>query len=426
MLRLIESSTQFELSPTLHSNEMVRAKRRAGQDVLHMGFGESPFPVLEKLQNSLKNYVGHNEYLPTTGLPALREVVADYYAKKTGLDTDQYDVFVAPGSKLILYALQMAIEGDLILPVPSWVSYTPQSIMLNRHVIACPTRLDDHGYHIDAQQLKKIIEQARAEGKNPRKIILNYPNNPTGLKIPEETLKEIAEVCVAEDILIISDEIYGFISFDSPYSSIAKFAPTHTAVSTGLSKHISLGGWRIGVSFIPKAVPGLFKLLGNIASETWSAVPAPIQHAVIDCCKGDNDVEAAMNDFRKIHALMNRYVARSLKDLGLECPMPQGAFYCYPNFAPYREKLQSLDIHTSRDLSSHLLEQRGLATLPGVAFGEAEDVLTMRLAGCDYDGAKAWQAYQDKGTLDDQFVADYAPNIKASVDVFKRVIEHLG
>lgn len=124
------------------------------------------------------------------------------------------------------------------------------------------------------------------QGLNPSKLILNYPSNPTGLTIPVENLKEIAKVCIDEDILIISDEIYGFVAFDSVYRTISKYAPDNTAITSGLSKHLSLGGWRVGIGFIRKAVGGLNSLLCNIASETWSCVPAPIQQACIDAYKG--------------------------------------------------------------------------------------------------------------------------------------------
>lgn len=422
MVKLVETSTEFELSPTLAANEMVAKRRAEGKQVLHMGFGESPFPVPERLQESLKASVGRKEYLPTGGLPELQKTVADYYKNKIGLDTDKYDVIVAPGSKLILYSLQMAIEGDLLMPVPSWVSYKPQARMLNTNVIKVPTVLDDNGFQIEPAALRKAISDARAEGLNPSKLILNYPSNPTGLTIPEANLKEIAEVAIEEDILIISDEIYGFVSFDDTYRTIAKYAPDNTAITSGLSKHLSLGGWRIGIGFIPKAVDGLNSLLCNIASETWSCVPSPVQAAVIEAYKGHDDIEQHIQQCTDIHKLMNQYISAGLRAAGLHAPTAQGAFYNYPNFDAHRAELAAAGITTSKELANTLLADYGLATLPGTAFGADPEVLTLRLSGCDYDGAAALAAYQGGETLDEAFIEKNAPNVKAQVETFAQFI----
>lgn len=418
MVKLVKTATEFELSPTLGMNEEVKRLRGVGKQVMHMGFGEGPFPVPERLKKALAENVHRKEYLPTVGMQQLRETIAAYYKKTIGLDTDKFDVIVAPGSKLILYALQMAVEGDLLMPVPSWVSYAPQAKMLGTHVIKVPTTLDDKGFQIDAKQLRDIIAAARKEGKNPSKIILNYPSNPTGLTIQDDNLKEIAKVCVEEDILIISDEIYGFVSFDGQYRTIAKYAPTHTAITSGLSKHLSLGGWRLGIGFIPKSVAGLQQLLSNISSETWSCVPAPIQQAVVAAYEGHADVEQHIQQCTDIHKLMNQYIAKGLRDLGVKAPQPQGAFYNYPDFEPHRADLAKAGIKTSKDLADALLKNHALATLPGTAFGAASEVLTLRLSGCDYDGAAALAAYQAGEKLDEAFIAKNAPRVKASIAAF--------
>jgi aspartate aminotransferase len=423
MPKLVKTATEFELSPTLHTNEMVGKLRAEGKQVLHMGFGEGPFPVPERLKTALTDNVARKEYLPTAGLAELRTTIADYYSVKCGIDMSKFDVIVAPGSKLVLYSLQMAIEGDLLMPVPSWVSYSPQAKMLHTKVIKVPTTLDDQGFHIDADKLRETIHAARREGKNPSKLILNYPSNPTGLTISEPELEKIAKVCVDEDILIISDEIYGLVSFDGVYRSIAKYAPTHTAVTTGLSKHLSLGGWRLGIGLIPKAIPGLQGLLCNIASETWSCVPAPIQQAVVEAYKGHKDVEEHIQQCTDIHKLMNQYIAKGLRDIGIKAPQPQGAFYNYPDFDAHRAALAKLGIKTSKDLSHHLLATYGLATLPGTAFGAEPEVLTLRLSGCDYDGAAALKAYQNGEKLDEAFIAKNAPRVKAAVEAFGQFVK---
>lgn len=426
MVGLVKTATDFELSPTLAVNEMAVKRRAEGKAVLHMGFGESPFPVHPRLLQALQNEAHRKDYLPTGGLPELQRAVASYYENKTGIDTTQFDVIIAPGSKLVLYALQMAIEGDVLIPVPSWVSYTPQAKMLHTGIIKFSAILDDGGFHIDSKNLRKVICEARAAGKNPSKIILNSPSNPTGLMVPESELEDLASLCVEEDIFIISDEIYGFISFDGSYRTIAKYAPAHTAVTSGLSKHLSLGGWRLGIGFIPKAVEGLQNLLCNIASETWSCVPAPVQYAVIEAYKGHEDVETHIRACADIHKTMSTYIAGSLRGLGINVPPPQGAFYNYPDFEVFRGALAAVGIYGSKDLAERLLNDYGLVALPGVAFGAAPEVLTLRLSSCDYDGAAALKAYRSGAILDERFIETYAPNVKSATSAFSRFMVDIG
>lgn len=419
MISLTRTIKELPHSPTLWANDLVHAKRKKGETVYHMGFGESPFPVPARLTKALGEAAGNNKYLTAQGLPELVEAVKSYYRPLVGdVVVDSSDVIIAPGSKLILYALQMAIEGDLLMPVPSWVSYGPQAQMLHTAVIKIPVTLDDGGFHIDPEILRSVIKKARAAGKNPSKIILNSPSNPTGLNIPENELEALAKVCREEKIFIISDEIYGLVSFDGKYSSIARYAPEITSITTGLSKHLSLGGWRIGVGFIPRGVEGLYDAMRHIISETWSCVPSPIQVATIEAYRGHNDIESHIEACTAIHRLMNTTISKGLKAHGIECPLAQGAFYNYPDFGAFREPFLRGGLKTSQDIHKFLLQHYNLATLPGTGFGAEPEVLALRLSGCDYDGAQALAAYQDGPKLDSAFVKKYAPRIIRSIEIF--------
>lgn len=419
MIKIDKTIKSIVHSPTLWANDLVHEKRANNETVYHMGFGESPFPVPERLQKALAAAAHRKEYLKAEGLSDLVRAVQEYYRPIYGdAYIDQSDVLIAPGSKLILYALQMAIEGDLLMPVPSWVSYEPQAKMLHTDVIKVPTILNDTGYHIDPDGLRQIIHAARKEGKNPTKIILNAPNNPTGLTIPTSELPALAKLCSEEDIFIISDEIYGLVSFDGQYRSIAPSAPAITAVTSGLSKHLSLGGWRIGIGFVPKGVNGLHNALRSITSETWSCVSSPIQQASIEAYKRHQDVEDHIQACTDIHALMNQTIANGLRRHGIVAPSVQGAFYNYPDFAPFRAQLAARGIYTSQHIHETLLTEYNLATLPGKAFGAEEDALTLRLSGCDYDGVAALAAYQSGATLDKAFIEKYAPRVLKAIDIF--------
>ncbi|MEZ5814271.1 MAG: aminotransferase class I/II-fold pyridoxal phosphate-dependent enzyme [Alphaproteobacteria bacterium] len=425
MIKLADTIQNLPHSPTLWANDLVHTKREGGQTIYHMGFGESSFPVPERLQKALGDAAHKNNYLPADGLSALIRAIKAYYRPIFGDEyIDKSDVIIAPGSKLILYSIQMSIQGDLLMPVPSWVSYGPQARMLHTDVVKVCSRRDDEGYHIRAEDLEEAIAQGRKEGKNPTKLILNSPSNPTGLVIPDDELQAIAQVCKKEGVLIISDEIYGFVRHnDCHYKSIAPMAPDITAVTTGLSKHLSLGGWRVGFGFIPKGVEGLHNALRCISSETWSCAAAPIQHAVVEAFQGHEDLEKHMRDCADIHGYMNQTISKGLQSHGIIAPMVQGAFYNYPDFEPFREALAANGIKTSQDLHEVLLEEYNLATLPGKGFGAEDDVLTLRLSGCDYDGGAALAAYQAGEALDHAFVEKYAPHILKAIDLFGAFLE---
>jgi len=385
-LTLSPALSSVVLSPTLGSNEKVVALRAAGKFVCHLGFGESPFPVPRVLREALSRHAAAQMYLPTGGLPELQEVAAAYYSRVLGVElgsTHEAPV-VAPGSKLILYATQLAVSGDLLMPVPSWVSYAPQARMLGQAVVKVPTTLDDDGMRISAETLRATIHAARAAGRDPRKLLLNSPSNPTGLSIPRANLAELAALCEEERVLILSDEIYGLVQHDpaaaaggggpaggAAYDSAVHYAPGSTLISTGLSKHLSLGGWRLGLGFAPRAVEGLGAALRSIASETWSCVAAPVQLAAIEAFGGGGGgasgagaatVEKHVAHCAAVHSLVTGYLHAQLRAAGVPCPRPSGAFYLYPDFGRDAELRARLErrwgVRSSEELAAALLDHR--------------------------------------------------------------------
>jgi len=399
-------------------NELVEQLRDSGRTVFHMGFGEAPFPAHPRLVKSLRHYSTQKRYLPVAGLPALRSAIAEHYARLAGIDTDDFDVMVGPGSKALLFALQMCIPGDLLLPVPSWVSYAPQAALLDQNVIPVDLELAETGLTIDAGILRQAIDKARADGMAPAKMILNYPSNPTGLTASDAALASIAEVCRSEKIVLIADEIYGRLAYDHRYRSAASHLPESTVITTGLSKHLSVGGWRLGISLIPKAATGLFNDMCRVASETWSCVSTPIQYAAIDAYLEHPDVEDFVRQTTDIHACVNRHIAGKLRALGAECHTPQGGFYTWPDFT----KLLGHVCATSDELAHRLLDEHGVATIAGTAFGERPDTLCLRLSGCDYDGGTALELWPALGKSADEFVARAAPNVVAALGAIENFV----
>lgn len=416
---------QLKFSPTLAINERVRMAKLDGVEVLHMGFGQSPFPVHPIIKTALEGSSGANEYLPSSGLDELRIASKDYYIHKLGLDLRRYDAVVGPGSKALIFAIQMAVEGDLLLPVPSWVSYGPQSELLQDQVIPIPTEIKDN-YHITAQSLEWVIHEAKKEGKNPKKLILNYPNNPTGLTIDPQRLADISQVCRKYEVLVISDEIYGLTNYLGDHKSIASFFPDGTIITTGLSKHLSLGGYRLGVALIPENLNAIQAAVTRFASETWSCVAAPIQFAALKAFENDKTIETYIQTCNRIHQRVTGYLRDYLLKFGIEYPSPQGGFYLYPDFGIYQEPLNRLGIHTSEQLALLLLEKQHLATLPGSAFGDKPENLRLRLASCDYNGQFVLDTFTaEPERSPDSFIQACCPKIQLGCQRLQEFFEVL-
>ena len=389
-----------------------------------MGFGQAPFPVHPRLARALGAAAEGNRYERIAGLEELRAGALDYFCDRCGLDRDGYELLVAPGSKLLIYALLMAIDGDTVLPMPSWVSYEPQVTLLGDAPIWVPTELSDDGYRIDPGELRRTLAAARERGLRPTKMILNSPNNPTGLEIPQATHAELAEVCAEEGLFVISDEIYGLVAFDGPRPSFAKALPGGTAITTGLSKHLSLGGWRVGFGLVPKAVAGLHDALVAIASETWSSVATPIQEAALAAVAGDPEIERYVARCTAIHGAVARYVGGRLAATSIFCPRPGGAFYLWPDFEALRAELERLDVRGSEDLARRLLADYELLSLPGHAFGAAPEQLALRLSVCDYDGAEALAACPE-GEDPTSRIERFASRVVAATEALERFVSDL-
>lgn len=384
----------LKASATLSMNERVREMRAAGQDVYQLGFGESRFPLHPKLAEALRANVHQCSYLPALGTRELRQVVATFYQRKFDLPVSPAQVVVGPGSKSLLYALVMALGEELILPQPSWVSYAPQAHILGKPVLWVPMR-PECDYRLEVDTLRQRMEEAKEEWGNPELLIVNSPHNPTGTMLPPDAVKALADFARQEQLMVLSDEIYALVAHGSvPHVSIAQHYPEGTVVLGGLSKHMSLGGWRFGVAILPAGRTGeaLRRALQNIAGSIWSCVSAPVQYAALVAYSDDADIDEYIDLCTAMHAIRTRYLYDRLAEAGIRCVGPSGAFYLYPDFHKWRRPLAALGVKNSDDLALHLLDEYGLATLSGTAFGSPPKDLCLRLSSSYLDAGTDEQA----------------------------------
>ena len=417
-------------SSTLFINETVNRLWKQGEQVFHMGFGESRFDVHPRLQASLATHSNKKSYLPARGLPELTDAVAGYYSHKLGTPFLSSQVLIGPGSKALIYGLQMVMDADLFLPTPSWVSYGPQAQLLGNKFNYIPSKVDDN-YALDIAELDVLVKAS----DNPCKmLIINSPNNPSGEVMSDRFLQELATYCRENDIWVLSDEIYFQVCHgDIEHVSISKYYPEGTFVLGGLSKHFSIGGWRVGIALLPDTDLGkqLMRQMVVFASETWSGVSSPIQYAAIDAYLQHEDVEQYVADCRDIHGIRTRFIREALVEMGITCTRAKGGFYIAVNFDKYSSSLNALGIKSAPDLSKHLLEQYRIATLPGSDFGIPADTFSLRLSTSyldmenENDPQRIYQAYKADSGAASLMSAQSHPMTHAALAAFKEFMATL-
>ena len=398
----------LKLSATLRMNEISRDLESKGKKVFKFGFGQSPFQVPDDVVSELKNNAYQNKYLSMQGLPELREAIAKSVSLKKNYDYKAENILIGPGTKELMFLLHILFDGEVLLPTPSWVSYEPQAI-LGRNKVHWIETTREKNWFPTAEDIEKIIS------KNKEKnylLFLNSPNNPSGQIC--ENLKEISEIVKKNNILVLSDEIYSELSFQDNFKSISNFCPKQTIISNGLSKWCGAGGWRLGHFVIPNELTKLKNSLKVLASETFSAVSAPIQYATIAAYK--NDHNSYLNNSKKILKLVGEYVYDNLKSNKVLINKPQGGFYIMPEFLDKKFK-------NSEEMCANLLNDTGVAILPGSDFGFSNDRLIARLSFTDFDGKYFMDNLSKQKKLDYTLINKFAPKIVEGTKKLKAWVE---
>lgn len=403
------------ISPTLGINELSNRLLAEGKTVYKLGLGQAPYPVPESVVASLRDNAHQKDYLPVRGLRPLQEAVAGYYARTQGLSVDPARVLIGPGSKELMFILQLVYYADLLIPAPSWVSYAPQAEIIGRRVHHLPTR-GDQNWLLNPEVLE---EYCRKDSGKPRLLILNAPNNPTGCSYSEEQMEALADVARRHGLILLSDEIYGDLHFAGAHRSFARYYPEGTIISSGLSKWCGAGGWRLGTFVFPEGLDWLLDAMATVASETFTATSAPIQYAAIRAFAGGEDIDRYLASSRRILLALCDHIHGRLTAAGARVARPDGAFYMFPEFSGSRDRLAARGIHGSTRLCERLLAETGVAILPGSVFGRPEEELTARMAYVDFDGAQALQAEQQLATgaqPDLAFLNAHCPRVVKGID----------
>ena len=399
----------LKTSATLAINELSQQLIKEGKEVFKFGLGQSPFPVPDIIVKELQKNAHQKDYLNVSGLIGLREEVANYHSNKNQYKYNAESVIIGPGSKELIFQTQLVLNCDLLLPSPSWVSYEPQAQILNKKVHWIKATAETN-WHLDPEELDKTCASLNSVNKL---LILNSPNNPSGTT--HGNLKELANVAKKHNVIIIADEIYAELDFTGEYKSITHHYPEKTIVSNGLSKWCGAGGWRIGTLVFPDELSYIRDSVRTVASETFTAVSAPIQYAAIKAYSEDHS--EYLENSRLILKMIGDYIYKELSSVGVICQKPQGGFYMICDFSNVVNKTH--EINNDKTLCQKILNDIGFAMLPGSDFGMEEDKLLSRIAFVDFDGSKALKMISKEKPSSDNFLDLTCPKIAKGISLLK-------
>lgn len=336
----------------------ARALEAVGREIIHLEIGQPDIQTFDNVSSTGIGAIeqGHTRYSPPAGIEELRQVIAEDAGRRRGLEIKPAEVVVTPGAKPMLFFPTLALvePGDeVIYPDPGFPTYAAM-ISVARGV-PVPVRLrEETGFAFD---LEAFDESA---SDRTRLIILNSPGNPTGGVLPPDVLEHIAEVAQRHDAWVLSDEIYMRLTFDGAAAlSIASLPGMRerTVICDGFSKTYAMTGWRLGFGVMPER---LAERLGLLLTHSIGCTATFTQHAGVEALTGSQDqVEEVVAEYER----RRNVLVDGLNGIpGVECQTPQGAFYAFPNVTAFGQM--------SAWLADYLLNEAGVAVLPGNAFGE--------------------------------------------------------
>jgi len=336
----------------------ARALEKQGKEVVHLEIGEPDFDTPKNIKEAAVKALnsGYTHYTPSAGMPELRQAVAEYISKTRKLDVKPEEVVVTPGAKPIMFFSILALvnPGDEVLyPNPGFPIYESLINFVGAKPVPIPLK-EENEFSLDPEYVKKMIT------KKTKMIILNSPENPTGGVVTREQLKVIADsIANRNDVFVLSDEIYSRIVYEGKHESITQFSgmKDKTILLDGFSKTYAMTGWRLGYGVMRK---DLAEKVAQLMTNSNSCTCAFTQLAGVEALTGpQKEPERMDEEFKK----RREVIVPGLNNIeGITCKKPHGAFYVFPNITG-----TGMDC---RKLGDHLLNNAGVAVLPGTSFGK--------------------------------------------------------
>jgi aspartate aminotransferase len=363
---LAERARRLAPSPTLALAARARALRAQGIDVLAFTQGEPDFDTPERVKEAAIRALreGHTKYTDAGGIPELKAAICEKLRRDSGLSYEPAEVIASVGAKHTLYNICAVLvdRGDEVLvPAPYWVSYTEQVRLCEGVPVIVPTD-EARGFQLDLEALRRSVTP------RTKLLILNTPNNPSGAVFPRADLERVAALALERGFYVVSDECYDALAYDGRVPSIATLAPeikARTLVVNTCSKAYAMTGWRLGFAAGPREI---IRAMTDFQGQCTSNPTSIAQWAAAEALAGPQDEVAKMaGEFdRRRHVIvegLNRVP-------GIRCPMPQGAFYVFPDVSGlFGRRWKGAALGSSTDVTTFLLEAARVAVVPGADFG---------------------------------------------------------
>jgi aspartate aminotransferase len=359
-------------SATIEITSKIAELKKQGVNILSFNIGEPDFDTPENIRDKGKEALdlGHTRYTPAGGTIELREEIAKKLLKENNLGYTYQEIIVSSGAKQALMnaLLTLCEEGDeVIIPSPYWVSYIEMVKLTGAKPVLVEMEESDN-FNLNIEKIKNSITE------KTKCIMINTPNNPTGAIYTEDQLREIGNLCVENDVFILSDEIYEKLIYDGErhvsIGTLSQEIKDKTILINGVSKTFAMTGWRIGYAAGPKDI---IKAMTNLQGHMTTGPNAPAQYASLEAFRNSNNsVEKMVVQFDK----RRKYLVSRLKNIqGITCNLPKGAFYAMPNVSSfYGKSWENYKIKNSMDLTNFLLEEAKVAVAPGKAFGIDDNI----------------------------------------------------
>ncbi|MDR0985148.1 MAG: pyridoxal phosphate-dependent aminotransferase [Endomicrobium sp.] len=367
ILKLSDRVNKVKVSPTLELDAKVKKLKQQGIDIINFGVGEPDFDTPNNIKKAaiLAINNGFTKYCPVTGTSEIKEAIIEKLKRDNSLVYKSNEIIVSCGAKHSLYNLFQAIlnNGDeVIIPSPYWVSYPDMVVLAGGNPIILKTD-DTSGFKVNPKDIEKhITDKTKA-------FIINSPSNPSGVTYNYEELKKISEICLKNNILIISDEIYEKLVFDDfKFTSIAEISAEtkeNTIIVNGVSKAYAMTGWRIGYAV---GNENIISAMNKIQSQSTSNATSISIKAAVEALNGpQNSVEIMKKEFEK----RRNYIVKRLNSInGISCRIPEGAFYVFPNIKKFIGcNLNNNVLNSDIDFANYLLDMSNIAVVPGSVFG---------------------------------------------------------
>ncbi len=369
MAFLADSLKRVQPSATIAVTTKARELKAAGRDVIGLGAGEPDFDTPDNIKKAAIEAIdrGETKYTAVDGIPELKQAIVDKFKRENGLDYATNQVHVAPGGKPVIYNAMMATlnPGDeVVIPAPYWVTYPDVVLLCGGTPVTVEAKLKD-GYKLKPEDL------ARAITPRTKWFVFNSPSNPTGAAYSAEELRGIADVLLDNPhVWILTDDMYEHLVYDDfTFATLAEVEPKlydRTLTMNGVSKAYAMTGWRIGYAAGPVE---LINAMRKVESQSTSNPTSISQWAAVEALNGPQDFIPERNAvFKERRDLV---VGMLNQAKGLQCPMPEGAFYVYPSCEGCLGKSTAggTMLHTDEDFATALLEEEGVAVVHGAAFG---------------------------------------------------------